>query len=140
MKDDGQIKDVKNQIGKVQDQMRHNIELTVQRQEDVEAVASKSSKLQTSASQFSQVATRIRQDQMIQIYRFYTLLVLGFIALGLLFIFWSSPAKLLISLGVLAAAGAGALLYFRRWKQQSADMVDSIGASSSKGDEEAGRE
>ena len=140
MKDDNQIREVKNQIGKVQDQMRQNIELTAQRQENVNNIASKSSKLQASASQFSQVATRIRQDQIIQVYRFYAVLILAFIALGVLLTFWSSPGKLIISLGVVAVLTVLVLWYFKRWKQQSMDMADSIVSSSSKADEETGRE
>jgi hypothetical protein len=140
MKDDNQLKDVKNQIGKVQDQMKQNIELAVQRQENVDGIASKSSKLQASASQFSQVATRIRQDQMMQVYKFYTMLALGLICVGLTFTFWTSPGKLLISLGIVAAVSIFSWFYFKRWKQQTGEIAESIGASSSKPDEETGRE
>jgi hypothetical protein len=128
MTSDVQLQEVQNKIGKVQDQMRDNMEAVMRRKEDIEGISSKSANLQASASQFSQVATRIRKDQMMQIYRFYTLLILGFIAIGVSLTFWDSPKHLLIGLGLIAITAGLALYLFKRWKEGSVAMADSIEA------------
>lgn len=140
MTSDQQLKVVQEKIGKVHDDMRENMEAVSRRQGDVEGISSKSASLQASASQFSQVATRIRQDQMMQIYRFYTIIVLGFVTLGVVVVFWDEPLRLFIGIGVMASLVGVALYLFRRWKNGSVALADSLAERQEMADLEAARE
>jgi hypothetical protein len=140
MKGEDKLKTVQNKIGAVQDHVKENMEMTIRRQEDIEGISSKSASLQASASQFSQVATRIKQDQMLQIYRFYAMLVLGFICIGLVLTLWGSPGRLIIGLLIVAGVAALALFYFKKRREDSVAMADSLEASATSRDVEIGRE
>ena len=140
MKDDTQIKSVQNQIGKVQGQMRENIELAMQRQENLDVLADKSSHLQESASQFSQVASRIREDQQLQQYKFYGMLLISGAALLLVFTQWASPGRLIGGLVILGAAAAVILYLINQRKQGAIRLADSIATKQQASDIESGRE
>lgn len=115
---------VQGKIGKVQDQMRSNIELTMQRQEDVEGLADKSLNLQTSANQFSLVASRIREDQQIQQYKFYAMVAVGIVSLVIIVFCWGSPWKLFIGfLAIIATTAVGVWLINIR-KQSAIRITD----------------
>lgn len=140
MKDDTQVKSVQNQIGKVQGQMRENIELVMQRQENIDVLADKSSNLQESASQFSQVASRIREDQQLQQYKFYAMLLFAGAALLLFVTQWDSPLRLIGGLLVIGVAAVGVLYFINQRKQSAIRMADSVALKQQSADIESGRE
>lgn len=140
MKDDTQVKAVQNQIGKVQGQMRENIELVMQRQENIDVLADKSSNLQESASQFSQVASRIREDQQLQQYKFYAMLLFAGAALLLFVTQWDSPLRLIGGLLVIGVAAVGVLYFINQRKQSAIRMADSVALKQQSADIESGRE
>ena len=138
MKNDDQLQTVQKQIGRVQGQMKDNIELVIQRQEDVEVLADKSSNLQASASQFSQVASRIREDQQLKQYKFYAGIFFGLVTIVVLVAFWKSPGKLLIAM-LLVGAAAGLVFYmFHARKQNTIKLADSMSYSQQVDDPELG--
>ena len=124
MKSDAQIGDLQNQIGQVQNQMKDNIELVLQRDENINALSDKSSNLQQSASQFSQVASRIREDQQMQKYKFYAGVVFGIAALLILIALWHRPGMLLMALIIISAAAATVFYLFNARKQSSINLAE----------------
>ena len=126
MNNDNQLKSVQSKIGKVQGQMQENIELVMQRQENLDTLVDKSSSLQSSANKFSQVATRVRQDQQLQQYKFYAGIAFGVVFIIMCIVFWSSPGKLTISLMVVGIAGLVVLFFFNKRKEGSQVLADSI--------------
>jgi hypothetical protein len=121
---DTQLETVQNKIGRVQGQMKENIELVMQRQEDIDGLADKSSSLQQSASQFSQVASRVREVQQIEQYKLYAGILFGVVSLALFVHFWGSPGKLLGSLVVVGIAASIVFYLFHMRKQSSVRLAE----------------
>lgn len=124
MKSDPQIQQVQNQIGKVQNQMKDNIEMVMQRQENLDSLADKSSNLQQSASQFSQVASRIREDQQLQQYKFYAGVVFAVVAFILIVSLWGSPGKLILAMIVIGLAASTVFYLMNARKHNSIALAE----------------
>ena len=142
MKEDPKLKDMQASIGKVQDQMKDNIELVMARQENIDGIADKSSNLQTSASQFSQAASRIREEQTMQLYRFYAMICFGLVFAIIVFTLWSSPGKLVIAVLIVSILAGVAWFLFHKRRQSTLALANALESNSAPrlSDPEAGRE
>jgi hypothetical protein len=138
MKNDGQIGNLQNNIGQVQSQMKENIELVIQREDNLNALSNKSSNLQQSASQFSQVASRIREDQQMQKYKFYAGITFGISALIILIAFWHRPGTLFVSLLIIIGAAATVFYLFNARRQNTLVLAETASLRAH-GDVETGR-
>ena len=138
MKNDPQVEAVQSQIGRVQGQIKDNIELVMQRQEQVDVLADKSSNLQESASQFSQVASRIREEQQLQQYKIYAAVIYLVISLITLVSLWKEPGKLMFAFLIISSAGAVVFYHFKNRRQNSLALAETAALRSS-GDVEGGR-
>ena len=126
MNNDTQLQSVQSKIGKVEGQMKENIELVLQRQENLDGLTNKTSSLQQSASQFSQVASRIRENQQLEQYKFFTGILFGVVTFILFVLYWSSPGKLFISLIVVGAAALVVYYFFQKRTQGAMKLADSV--------------
>ena len=103
----------------------------------MDVLADKSQNLQASANQFSQVASRIREDQLMQQYKFYAGVVFGIATLLVVVFCWSSPGKLIIGLLVVGLTG-GILFHLFQLRRQSTQRLADTYVDQS-GDVELGR-
>ena len=105
-------------------------------QEDLESLSSKSSTLQSSANQFSQLATRIREDQQMQQYKMYASVGLSVLLIIFVSFFWGQPVKLLMALLILATVAGGVFFYFHQRQEASNRLADRYSRASPRQDGE----
>ena len=140
MKADPKVRQVQESVGRVQGQMRENIELALGRAENIDGLDNRSSTLRASASQFSQVASRIREEQTMQLYKFYVSVALGLLTVGVLFTLWSSPVKLLVGLSIILSLAFASWYFFQRRKMNTIALANSLEQDSIPSFVEEGRE
>jgi hypothetical protein len=92
----------------------------------MDSLANKSSNLQHSAGQFSQLASHVREDQLMQQYKFYAGVGFTFLLILLFAFFWSSPGKLMVALLLVGMVSGTVFMYFQRKRQRACQLVDRI--------------
>ena len=106
------------------------------RQDDLESLSSKSSTLQSSANQFTQLASRIRVDQDLQRYKLYCAVGLSALLIILIASFWGQPSKLFMALLILATISGGVFFYFHQRQEASNRLSDRYSSASPRPDQE----
>jgi uncharacterized membrane protein len=96
------------------------------RQENLESLADKSSSLQNSANQFSHLASQVREDQIMQQYKFFAALGVTVLMILLFTFLWSSPGKLLIAIIIVSVISGAAFFYFQQKRQRTMRLIERI--------------